>query len=126
MGGGKAKVVQVPLPPTTRQWTPRERAIVELHLHYLTQVWSVSDWKIYNQYKKHLAPEHRAEVDRLLDMILIGKPGPFRELHETIMAAIWDATDWLAVLDDPKACDFDDAEQRAAWEARVARVRAIE
>lgn len=122
--GGKSTVAQVPLPTTAREWIARERAIVELHLHYLTQVWSVDDWKLYNLYKKYLPAQHRAEVDRLLDMIVSGKPGPFRELHETIMATIWDATDWLAVLEVAEG-EFDDAAQRAAWEARVARVRAL-
>jgi hypothetical protein len=127
MGGAKRAVIRTPLPAKTRAWTPRERAIIDLHQHYLTQVWSASDWKVYREYKKHLAPEHRHEVDRLLDLIEFGQPIAFRELHETILATIWDKADWLAVLEDPKLVmsDFDSEELRLGWLLRIARMREL-
>lgn len=127
MGGAKQKIVAQPIPAKTRAWTPRERAIVDLHQHYLTQVWSANDWKVYTQYKKHLAPEHRHEVDRVLDLIESGQVAAFRALHETILATIWDREDWLALLEDPKIVliDFDNDEVRMGWLLRIARLREL-
>jgi hypothetical protein len=123
VGGAKKKEAKprVPLPPPTRTWSPRERVIIDLHFYYLTNVWSLNDWKVYHRYKKHLPAESRFEVDTLVDLMMRDLPKLMRDKLEAILAVVWDAEDWLAVIaHDELARDLDAADQNA-WRQRVAR-----
>ena len=71
----------------------RERAIIELHFHYLTNIWSLNDWKVYSRYKKHLPRESRFEVDQLVDLMMRKLPREMRAKLDAIFARIWDADD---------------------------------
>jgi hypothetical protein len=123
MGGAKKKDAKsrVALPPSTRTWSPRERAIIDLHFHYLTNVWSLNDWKVYHRYKKHLPPESRFEVDTLVDLMMRDLPKHMREKLEAIFAVVWDAEDWLAVISSEELARDLDPDHRDAWRQRVAR-----
>ena len=123
MGGAKKKPAKprVPIAPSTRTWSARERAIIDLHFYYLTNVWSLNDWKVYNRYKKHLPAESRSEVDELVDLMMRDLPKLMRDKLESILAIVWDAEDWLAVIaSDELAADLD-VDDRNAWRQRVAR-----
>ena len=122
MGGAKKPPVKrIPLPECAREWSARERAIIDLHFYYLTNVWSLNDWKVYSRYKKHLPKESRFEVDQLVDLMMKHLPREMRAKLEAIFAAVWDAEDWLAVLrSDELATDLD-ADQRDAWRRKLAR-----
>jgi len=121
MGGAKKKAkAYVPLPPCTRTWSARERTIIDLHFYYLTNVWSLNDWKVYSRYKKHLPAESRFEVDQLVDLMMKSLPKEMRAKLEAIFAVVWDAEDWLAVLGSDELARDLDAEQRAAWKRKLA------
>lgn len=124
MGGAKQKIEQVPLAACARAWTDRERAIIDLHFHYLTNVWSLNDWKVYSRYKKHLPRESRFEVDSLVDLMMRKLPREMRAKLEAIFAAVWDADDWLAVITSDELARDLDAAQQVAWRERVARFNA--
>jgi hypothetical protein len=123
VGGAKIRDTKrrVALLPSTRTWSPRERAIIDLHFHYLANVWALNDWKVYYRYKKHLPPESRFEVDTLVDLMMRGQPTLMREKLESIFAAVWDADDWLAVIANEELAGDLDVEDRNAWRQRVAR-----
>lgn len=123
MGGAKKRPkVYVPLPVCTRTWSSRERTIIDLHFYYLTNVWSLNDWKVYSRYKKHLPAESRFEVDHLVDLMMKSLPKEMRAKLEAIFAVVWDAEDWLAMLgSDDLARDLD-VHERNAWTAKVAGV----
>ena len=126
MGGAKKKpaVEHVPLPPCTRAWTARERTIIDLHFYYLSNIWSLNDWKIYYRYKKHLPRQSRFEVDGVVDLMMKGLPKQMQAKLESIFAVIWDAEDWLAVISDEKlGADLEPAD-RDAWRQRVAKFSA--
>ena len=124
-GASKAREPKPPLPATTRQWSTRERAVVDLHFDYLTSVWTLNDWKLYSRYKKHLPAEFRHEVDRLVDITMRHKSADeVRLLLESILGTVWDADDWLAVIADPELGRYDTVERQHldAWRERVAQV----
>jgi hypothetical protein len=123
VGGAKKKtsVEHVALPPCTRAWTPRERAIIDVHFYYLSNVWSLNDWHVYYRYKKHLPRESRFEVDSVVDLMMKGQPKLVRAKLESIFAVIWDAEDWLAVLASDELVRDLDADVKTAWKARLAR-----
>ena len=125
MGGAKNKVTKhVPLKACTREWSARERAIIDLHFYYLTNVWSLNDWKVYSRYKKHLPAESRFEVDQLVDLMMKDLPTAMRAKLEAIFAVVWEAEDWLAVIaSDQLARDLEPAD-RNAWQQRVAATSA--
>jgi len=59
-GTGKSVLPTLPQGPVARRtWSSSERAIVDLHFHYLMNLWSMNDWKVYYRYKKHLPAERR-------------------------------------------------------------------
>jgi hypothetical protein len=120
VGGAKQKIETVPLAPSIRAWTPAQRAVIDLHFYYLTNVWSLNDWKVYSRYKKHLPRESRFEVDQLVDLMMKDLPREMRAKLDAIFAVIWDAEDWLAVIaSDELAHDLEPADQQA-WRDKVA------
>jgi hypothetical protein len=122
VGGAKKKpaIEHVPLPACTRKWSAREHSIIDLHFHYLSNVWGLNDWKVYYRYKKHLPRESRFEVDALVNLMMKGFPKEMRAKLEAIFAVIWDAEDWLALLgSDELGRDLDEA-QRDAWRRKLA------
>jgi hypothetical protein len=122
MGGAKKKAAKqyVALPPCTREWTARERTIIDLHFYYLANVWGLNDWKVYYRYKKHLPAESRFEVDAIVDLMMRGFPREMRAKLESIFAVVWDAEDWLALLSSEELGRDLDEEQRAAWKRKLA------
>ena len=124
MGGAKKKVPieHVPLPPCTREWSARERTIIDLHFYYLSNVWSLNDWKVYYAYKKHLPPQSRFEVDSVVDLMMKGLPKEMRAKLDAIFAVIWDAEDWLAVLSNEELARDLEVDERNAWRQKVAGV----
>jgi hypothetical protein len=123
VGGAKKKqTVYVPLAACTREWSSRERTIIDLHCFYLGNIWSLNDWKMYYRYKKHLPKESQFEVDRLVDFIVKGFPNEMRATLEAIFAVVWDAEDWLAVLGSDELARDLDVDERNAWREKVAAV----
>ena len=105
-----------------RNWSPRERVIVDLHLHYLTQLWSMNDWKVYNRYKRNLPAQRRREVDELINMMMTGASDEeLRRAFEAILATIWDADDWEAMIRDPQLLQNERLEeaQLRDWQRRL-------
>lgn len=124
MGGAKRTQAKprVALASCERQWSASERAIIDLHFYYLTNVWSLNDWKVYHRYKKHLPAESRFEVDQLVDLMMRNLPKLMRDKLEAIFAAVWDAEDWFAVIASDELARDLDADDQAAWRERVARL----
>ncbi|HUS28157.1 MAG TPA: hypothetical protein VMZ53_06595 [Kofleriaceae bacterium] len=123
MGGAKKReTVHVPLPACAREWSARERTIIDLHFYYLTNVWSLNDWKVYNRYRKHLPAESRFEVDQLVDLMMKDLPREMRAKLDAIFAVVWDAEDWLAVLASEELAHDLDVDDRNAWRQKVADV----
>lgn len=122
MGGAKKKpaVQYVPLPACTREWTARERAVIDLHFHYLSNVWGLNDWKVVYRYRKHLPRQSRFEVDQLIDLMMKGFPREMRAKLEAIFAVVWDAEDWFALLHSDELGKDLDPDQREAWRRKLA------
>ena len=123
MGGARKQATKshVPLASSTRKWSARERAIIDLHFHYLTNVWTLNDWKVYHRYKKHLPAESRFEVDQLVDLMMRDLPRMMRDKLDAIFAVVWDAEDWLAVIASDELARDLDADDQSAWRQKVAR-----
>jgi hypothetical protein len=112
-------------PAETRHWSKHEVTVVDLHFHYLTKLWNLNDWKVYQRYKKHLPAERRGEVDELVNLIMTHAPDErVRQALEAILATIWEADDWDAVIRAPDLLKYEplDPEQREDWRRRLERV----
>ena len=106
---------------------PCQARVADLHFFYLTKVWNANVWTVYSRYKKHLPRERRSEVDRLCDFVVMGM-GDATEARarlDSILAAIWDAEDWLALISNPKLLesDFVSEATRERWERQLATAR---
>lgn len=107
-----------------RAFSPAEHAVIDLHYVYLTQIWSMNDWKLYNRYKKHLPAERRKEVDGFITLFMNQAPDTaVRAALEAILAAAWDAADWDAVIRDPALLAYE-AYDRDEWQALLDRADA--
>jgi hypothetical protein len=85
-------------PAARRKWTAAERAVIDAHERYLTEVWDMNNWTLYSRYKKHLPAARRGDVDGLVDVMMNDEPEAFRAALESILAEIWDAEDWGAFV----------------------------
>jgi hypothetical protein len=92
-----------PLPPGP---LPDEaRPVVDLHVYYWTNVWSMNNWKLYNRYKKHLPAKERSDVDELAGAVGSGAHHEIPERVTSILTRIWAAEDWDAVIRSPSLDD---------------------
>jgi hypothetical protein len=113
----------------TRAWSARERAVLDLHFHYLTQLWNMNDWKVYNRYKKHLPAQRRREVDELVNLMMTGaSEDELRRALEGILGTIWDADDWNAVIRDPQLLRHEPlaTNQLQDWQHRLERAESAQ
>ncbi|APR82874.1 Hypothetical protein A7982_08223 [Minicystis rosea] len=107
---------------TARAWTPEERAVVDLHVHYWTHVWSMNNFTLYNRYKKHLPAPARREADRLANAAALGNDEEIRGIVEGILEQTWDKEDWSTFIRSPKLDDDGtDPSEAKAWRALVGR-----
>ncbi len=122
-GTGKSVLPTLPQGPVARRTgSSSERAIVDLHFHYLMNLWSMNDWKVYYRYKKHLPAERRGEVDNLVNMMMTGATDEeVRQALERILATSWDADDWDALIRDPNLLRYEPLgqEQLQDWQRRL-------
>ena len=117
----KTKAKAKPTPPRTTNATVDAR-VLALHVHYWTELFQMNGWKLYNRYKKHLPAERRREVDQLCNHVAMGSDSAdVQRAVEHILATIWTADDWDAVIRDPEivASEPLDASQRADWQRRL-------
>ena len=85
--------------PVQRAWTQRDRAILELHFRYFTEVFDFNNWKMCNRYKRHLPAARRQEVEDLLTRIWRRSPeAELRAALEAILDGVWEADDWAAAI----------------------------
>jgi hypothetical protein len=105
-------IVVLQPPPTvpvasgaSRGWTAAERKVVDLHIHYWREIWSMNSWSLYNRYKKHLPAAERRDVDALASAVGMGDDAAIPRTVESILSRIWDADDWDAVIRSPKLDD---------------------
>jgi hypothetical protein len=96
--------------------------VLALHLHYWSDLFQMNCWKLYKLYKKHLPAERRREVDELCDHVALGEEAKLRRGVETILEAVWNATDWDAAIRDPELVRWEplSAAQLADWQQRLA------
>lgn len=116
----KVPTARGPAPKTT--WSPDERAVVDLHVHYWEHVFSMNTWSLYNRYKKHLPADVRGDVDALCNAVALGNVDELRPRVEQILARTWSAEDWGVVIRSPKLDDDGaDDEVLAEWRRRTGR-----
>ena len=119
-----AKAAPSAAPAPARAFSAADRTVIDLHYVYLTQIWSMNGWKLYTRYKKHLPAERRREVDDFINLFMNQAPDTtVRAALDAILAAIWDAADWYAVIRDP-AVVADEAYDREGWQALLDRAAA--
>jgi hypothetical protein len=101
-----------------------DRAVLNLHTHYWTEIFQMNGWKLYTRYKKHLPAERRREVDQLCNLVALGsEPEEIEHAVEAILMAIWTADDWSAAIRDPRLAADEplDPDQLADWQRRLAQ-----
>jgi hypothetical protein len=100
----------------------REQSVVELHLHYFSQLYSLEDLKLYRLYKKHLPFDRRGEVDDLVELrARRADEAKLRATLEGILSSVWEAEDWEAIIRDPEltARDALTPAQLEDWKQRL-------
>ncbi|MFL5353744.1 hypothetical protein [Archangium sp.] len=122
-----AQPAVAPSPGAPRKLSPRQQATLSLHLHYLTTLWNMNNWKLYTRYKRHLPAPRRAEVDDLVSA-LVEREASDEELQgrlEAILADTWEAEDWDAFIRNPKLLENEvpSEEQLDDWQRRLAETR---
>ncbi len=96
--------------------------VLALHVYYWTNVWSMNTWSLYNRYKKHLPASERRDVDALVDAVGRGSPEEIPERVTSILARIWAAEDWDAVIRSPALDDDGSGEDELrAWQRLTGR-----
>lgn len=119
--------VAAPSPGAPRTLSPRQQATLALHLHYLTTLWNMNNWKLYTRYKRHLPAPRRAEVDDLVSALVErgASDEELRERLEAILADTWEAEDWDAFIRDPKLLENEvpSEEQLGDWRRLLAETR---
>ncbi len=113
-----------PSPGAPRKPSPRQQATIALHLHYLTTLWSMNNWKLYTRYKRHLPAPRRDEVEDLVSA-LVERGASDEELQgrlEAILVDTWEAEDWNAFIRNPKLLEGEvlSEEQLDDWKRRLA------
>jgi hypothetical protein len=113
-----------PSPGAPRKPSPRQQATIALHLHYLTTLWSMNNWKLYTRYKRHLPAARRDEVEDLVSA-LVERAASDEELQgrlEAILVDTWEAEDWNAFIRNPKLLEGEvlSEEQLDDWKRRLA------
>jgi hypothetical protein len=114
-----------PPPPPVVAGTPddaRARTL-ELHLYYLTELWSMNSWSLYNRYKKHLPKERRPEVDAWINLHMTGASrDALRAALSKLLEGTWEREDWARVIRDPKLLEGEvlTTAQRREWAAMLA------
>ncbi|MCE9572821.1 MAG: hypothetical protein K8W52_06665 [Deltaproteobacteria bacterium] len=119
-----AKPAPSTAPAPARSFSAADRTVIDLHYVYLTQIWSMNGWKLYTRYKKHLPAERRSEVDAFITLFMNQAPyATVRAALDSILAAIWDAADWHALIRDPALLDGEHYD-REEWQALLDRADA--